>query len=130
MWQLRLRVEERWLGRKNDPASNTFDYYKYETSVIPMIKKSFVLSDKFYAIAYEEVWLLFTDPTDRLLDQSRTYVGLGMHLDKEKEWHVELGYMYKPNFTGSPDTNEKSRINNALRITLTSDAPFKKKKKE
>jgi len=129
MWQFRFRIEERWLGRKSDPTSNTFDYYQYETSVIPMVKKSFLLGDRFYAIAYEEVWLLFTTP-DRILDQSRTYAGLGMHLDKEKEWHFELGYMYQPNFTGSPDTNEKSRINNALRVTLTSDAPFRKKKKE
>jgi len=38
--------------------------------------------------------------------------------------------MYQPNFSGAPETTDKSRINNALRVTLTSDAPFKKKKKE
>ena len=126
LWQFRFRIEERWLGRKNDPTSNTFDYFKYETSVIAMAKKSFVINEKFYASIYQEFWFLFTT-TDRLLDQSRTYGGFGMNLDKSKEWHLELGYMYQPNFAGSPDTYEKSRINNALRITLTSDAPFKRK---
>jgi len=53
--------------------------------------------------------------------------GVGMNLDKDKEWHVELGYMHQPNFDGSPETNDKSRLNHALRITLTSDAPFKRK---
>ena len=71
MWQFRFRIEERWLGRKNDPASNTFDYYKYETSIIPMAKKSFILSEKFFASVYQEFWLLATT-TDRLLDQTRT----------------------------------------------------------
>ena len=126
MWQFRFRIEERWLGRKTDLTSSTFDYYKYETSVIAMAKKSFVINEKFYAAVYQEFWLLVTS-TDRLLDQSRTYAGVGMNLDKAKEWHLELGYMYQPNFTGSPDTDQKSRVNNALRITLTSDAPFKRK---
>jgi hypothetical protein len=62
-----------------------------------------------------------------MLDQNRAYAGIGMNLDKDKEWHVELGYMHQPNFDGSPETNDKSRLNHALRITLTSDAPFKRK---
>jgi hypothetical protein len=127
LWQFRFRIEERWLGRKNNPNNPGYDYYKYETSVIAMAKKSFVLSDKFYASIYQEFWFLVDNHADRLLDQSRTYAGVGMNLDKKKEWHLELGYMYQPNFSGSPETDEKSRINNALRVTLTSDAPFRRK---
>jgi len=125
MWQFCFRIEERWLGRKNDPTSDTFDDYQYETSAVVEAKKSFVLSEKFFAVVYEEIWLLF-NTSDRPLDQSRTYAGVGMNLDQSKKWHVELGYMYHPNFTGSPETTERSRVNHALRITLTSDAPFKK----
>jgi Protein of unknown function (DUF2490) len=127
MWQYRFRIEERWLGRKNNPADPGYDYYKYETSIIAMIKKTFILSPKFYGILYDEVWLVLDHHVDRILDQNRAFAGIGMHLDKAKEWHVEVGYMNQPNFAGSPDTNEKSRLNNALRITLTSDAPFKRK---
>lgn len=126
LWQFRFRVEERWLGRKTDPEAEGFDHYQFEVSVIPMAKKSFVLSERYYAAVYQEFWLLF-DTEDRILDQSRTYAGVGMNLDKKKEWHLELGYMYQPNFTGSPETDEKSRVNHALRVTLTSDAPFKRK---
>lgn len=126
LWQFRFRIEERWLGRKNDPTSNTFDYYKYETSVIAMAKKSFYLNDKYYATVYQEFWLL-VDRVDRLLDQSRTYAGFGRHLGQRKDWHLEMGYMVQPNFTGSPETDEKSRVNYALRVTLSSDAPFQRK---
>jgi hypothetical protein len=126
LWQFRFRLEERWLGRKTDPASNAFDHYQYETSLIAMIKKSFVINETFFAVLSEEIWLLFDTP-ERMLDQNRLYSGIGMNLDKSKEWHLELGYMYQPNFTGSPDTDEKSRVNHALRVTLTSDAPFKRK---
>jgi hypothetical protein len=125
LWQFRFRLEERWLGRKNDPTTNTFDYYKYETSAIVMVKKSFVLNEMLSVILYDEVWLLFNTP-DRVLDQNRAFAGIGINLDKAKEWHLEIGYMHQPSFDESPETNNKSRINNALRITLTSDAPFKR----
>ncbi|HSY62519.1 MAG TPA: DUF2490 domain-containing protein [Cytophaga sp.] len=125
LWQFRFRVEERWLGRKTDPAQSTFDYYKYETSVILMAKKSFNLGEKYYAVVYDEIWLVF-NPSDRILDQNRAYLGFGMNLDEKKEWRLEFGYMNQPNFTGSPDTNEKARINHALRVTLTSDIPFRR----
>ncbi|MDI1353317.1 MAG: DUF2490 domain-containing protein [bacterium] len=125
MWQFRFRLEERWLGRKTDPTSSTFDHYQYETSLIIRAQKSFVIGPRFYAVVYDEIWLLFSTP-DRPLDQNRAYVGLGTYLNSKKEWKLELGYMNQPNFTGSPDTDEKSRLNNALRITLISEAPFKR----
>ncbi len=125
LWQFRFRVEERWLGRKSDPVMSGFDSYKYETSAIVMIKKTFWLNEKWYAILYDEVWLLFNTP-ERMLDQNRAFAGLGIHLDEKKEWHLEIGYMNQPSFTGSPETNEKSRLNHALRVTITSDAAFRK----
>lgn len=125
MWQFRFRVEERWLGRKTDPAQTTFNYYKYETSLIMMAKKSFNLGEKYYAVLYDEIWLVF-NPLDRILDQNRAYLGFGMNLDEKKEWRLEVGYMNQPSFTGSPDTNERSRMNHALRLTLVSDVPFKR----
>jgi len=125
LWQFRFRMEERWLGRKTDPIANLFDHYQYETSAIIMVKKTFTINEMLYGILYDEVWLLF-DSIDRPLDQNRAFAGLGINLDKAKEWHLEIGYMHQPSFTGSPETDEKSRINHALRITLTSDAPFKK----
>lgn len=128
MWQFRFRLEERWLGRKSDLNSSTFDHYKYETSLILMVKKSFVLNARFFASVYDEIWLLFSTP-ERMLDQNRAYAGIGINLDKNKEWHLEIGYMNQPNFNGSPETNDKSRLNHALRVSLTSDAPFKKEKK-
>lgn len=127
LWQFRFRAEERWLGRKTDPTSSTFDYYKFEISVILMAKKSFVLSDKFFFVLSEEIWLLLDTP-DRMLDQNRLYAGFGMNLDKRKEWHLELGYMHQPNFDTSPETDNRSRVNHALRVTLTSDAPFSRMK--
>ncbi len=129
LWQFRFRLEERWLGRKTDPQANTFDHYQYETTVAVMVKKTFEINEKLFAILYDEIWLLFSTP-DRILDQNRAFAGLGINLDKEKEWHLEIGYMHQPNFNTSPETNNKSRVNNALRITLTSDAPFMKKKKK
>lgn len=123
MWQFRFRIEERWLGRKTDSTQSTFDYYKYETSLIMMAKKSFKLSEKYYAVVYDEIWLVFNS-SDRILDQNRAYLGFGMNLDDKKEWRLELGYMNQPNFSGSPDTNDKARMNHALRVTLTADVPL------
>jgi len=125
LWQFRFRIEERWLGRKTDVAQTTFDYYKYETSAIVMVKKSFDFGEKFYGVLYDEVWLVF-NPLDRILDQNRAYAGLGMNLDKDKEWRIEIGYMHQPNFSSSVDTDNRSRLNHALRVTVTSDVPFRR----
>jgi hypothetical protein len=122
-------MEQRWLGRKSEPDEKGYDNYKFENTFRYMIRKTFVLSKKTYAILYDELHLRFlTANPEKILDQNRMYAGIGIHLDKNKWWRLEAGYMYQPVFENSPDADGKERTNHALRITLISEMPFKRQK--
>ncbi len=126
MWVHRFRLEQRWLGRKDEPGEAGFDEYEFENTLRYMIRKTFVFNENLYGILNDEIHLrtLTTEP-DRILDQNRIYAGIGINLNKNKWWRIEVGYMYQLVFNSSPDVNERKRTNHTFRITLVSDAPFK-----
>lgn len=127
MWQHRFRMEQRWLGRKDDPANDGFDEYKFENTFRYMLKKSFVFNKKVYGFAADEIHLRMPPPElEKIFDQNRIYIGAGYNLDKNKWWRIEGGYMLQTSFNSSVDATGRKRINNVFRITITSDAPFKK----
>ena len=65
-----------------------------------------------------------TAEPEKILDQNRLFGGIGINLDKNKLWRLEVGYMYQPVFQSSPDVLGKSRVNHALRVTIATDLPF------
>lgn len=127
MWIHRFRMEQRWLGRKDDPANDGFDEFKFENTFRYLIRRNFVLNQKYYAIVYDEIHLRFlTAEPEKILDQNRLFAGIGINLDKNKLWRLEMGYMYQPVFKTSVDVEGKSRVNHALRVTVATDIPFAK----
>ena len=127
MWIHRFRMEQRWLGRKADPASDGFDEFKFENTFRYLIRRNFTLSKKYYAIIYDEIHLRFlTAEPEKILDQNRLFGGIGINLDENKLWRLEVGYMYQPVFKTSVDVEGKSRVNHTLRVTIATDIPIKK----
>lgn len=125
MWVHRFRMEQRWLGRKNDPSETGFDEYKFENTLRYMIRKTFTFNEKVYGILFNEIHLrTLTIEPEKILDQNRMYAGIGFNLDKKKWWRLETGYMYQPTFNSSPDVDGKQRVNHAFRISISSDMPF------
>ena len=127
MWQHRFRLEQRWLGRKSSVAVANIDEYKFENTFRYMLKKTFVLNSKMYAILFDEIHLRMPPPEfEKLFDQNRIYAGMGFNLDEKKWWRIETGMMLQSVFSSSVDAVGKKRTNMAFRITLASDAPFRK----
>lgn len=127
MWQHRFRMEQRWLGRKDDPNSKGFDDFKFENTFRYLLKKSFIFNEKLYGVLQDEIHLRMPPPElEKIFDQNRIYAGIGYNLDKNKWWRIETGYMLQTSFNSSVDATGRRRVNNVFRITITSDAPFKK----
>lgn len=127
MWVHRFRMEQRWLERKSDPALAETDELKFENTFRYLLRRTFTLNPKVYAILYDEVHLRMPPPDlEKVFDQNRVYAGLGFNLDKHKWWRIETGIMYQSVFNSSVDVDGRKRINIAYRLSLTSDAPFRK----
>ena len=125
MWVHRFRMEQRWLGRKDDPSESGYSEYDFENTFRYMLRRTFRFGDTLYAIAYGEVHLRLPPPdSDKLFDQNRVYLGLGINLDRKKEWRIETGYMLQQVFEPSVEATGKKRVNHVFRVSLTSDAPF------
>jgi hypothetical protein len=133
IWTHRFRLEERWLGRKNNALSKGYDYYKHETTFRYMVRSQWYTSARFGVAVYDEVHLRIasSEPDERLLDQNRIYGGIIYALDKQREWRLETGYMFQSMWNpAEQDPNERIRINHTWRITLTADAPLRRKPKQ
>nr|WP_198999620.1 DUF2490 domain-containing protein [Flavobacterium sp. ASV13] len=131
VWSQRFRMEQRWLGRKNEPYSegNHFDYYKFENTLRYQVRYQLWFKERWAAVVYDEIHIRTNAASgnENYLDQNRFYLGTAYSLDKRREIRLELGYMNQI-FWKSPDTESGlSRMNHTFRITLTTDLPFKRK---
>jgi hypothetical protein len=131
VWSQRFRMEQRWLGRKNDPDDSGFDYYKFENTFRYQLRYQWWFKPRLAAVGYDEVHIRTNalSSGEKFLDQNRFYLGSAYSLDKHREIRMELGYMNQ-SFWKSVDTEEgRSRVNHVIRITLTTDLPLKHKSK-
>ncbi|HRI20255.1 MAG TPA: DUF2490 domain-containing protein [Panacibacter sp.] len=55
MWVHRFRMEQRWLERKSDPELAETDELKFENTFRYLLRRTFTLNPKVYAILYDEV---------------------------------------------------------------------------
>jgi hypothetical protein len=130
VWSQRFRVEQRWLGRKDDPDSDSdhFDYYKFENTFRYQVRYQLWFKDRWAAVVYDEVHIRTNaaSSNENYLDQNRLYLGTAYSLDKRREIRLEVGYMNQI-FWKSPDTESGlSRMNHTIRVTLTADLPLKR----
>jgi hypothetical protein len=131
VWTQRFRVEQRWLGRKDNPesTSDSFDYYKFENTFRYQFRYQLWFKPRWAAVVYDEIHIRTTAAKDNenYLDQNRIYLGGAYSLDKKREIRMELGYMNQI-FWKTPNTvSGLSRMNHTIRLTLTTDLPFKRK---
>ncbi len=129
LWVQRLRLEERWLARKNDPAEDGYDSYKFETTFRYMLRSQWYIRPRVGLAVYEEVHLrVYSEERDeKIFDQNRIYAGLIYALDKDRLWRIETGYMFLSMWNAPENEPGRQRINHTWRITLTGDVPLRKK---
>lgn len=129
LWVHRLRLEERWFGRKNDPANDGYDYYKFETTFRYMLRSQWYIKPRVGVAVYDEIHLrVYSEERDeKIFDQNRIYAGLIYALDKDRVWRVETGYMFHSMWNAPESEAGRERINHTWRITLTGDVPLSKK---
>lgn len=129
LWVHRLRLEERWLARKNDPADDGYDSYKFETTFRYMLRSQWYIRPRVGLAVYEEVHLrVYSEERDeRIFDQNRIYAGLIYALDKDRLWRIETGYMFLSMWNAPENEPGRQRLNHTWRITLTGDVPLRKK---
>ena len=124
----RFRMEQRWLQRKLAPDYSSTLEWEFENTIRYQFKVNIPLNDKLSISFNDEIHLRTASfDSEKLFDQNRIYAGLVLYVDKKREWRIEPGYMFQSTWN-SLDTQEgRKRINHAFRITITSDAPLKKK---
>lgn len=131
VWTQRFRVEQRWLGRKDDPNSTSdhFDYYKFENTFRYQVRYQYWFKQRWAAVIYDELHIRTNaaSSNENYLDQNRLYLGTAYSLDKRREIRMELGYMNQIFFKSADTESGLSRMNHTIRITLTTDLPFKRK---
>jgi len=124
LWVHRIRMEQRWLGRK-DSINHTEYNFKFENTFRYMLRSQWWLSQKFGIAVYDELHLRLPPPeAEKIIDQNRIYLGLLFALDDAREWRIESGYMFQSTFNAAEDQEGKRRVNHTFRITITSDVPF------
>ena len=80
LWVHRLRLEERWLARKNDPANDGYDYYEFETTSRYMLRSQWYVKPRLGVAVYDEVHLrIYSQERDeKIFDQNRIYAGVDL----------------------------------------------------
>ncbi|MEX0636891.1 MAG: hypothetical protein WD135_08985 [Ferruginibacter sp.] len=63
---------------------------------------------------------------EKIFDQNRIYLSVGFNIDKNKWWRIETSYMLHTSVKSSVDATGRKRDHNVIRVTIASDAPFKK----
>jgi len=128
LWVHRLRLEERWFGRKDDPQNEGYDYYKFETTFRYMVRSQWYIAPRFGVAIYDELHLrVYSEERDeKILDQNRIYGGVIYSLDDNHYWRIETGYMFHSMWESPESVSGRERINHTWRITLTGDIPLKK----
>lgn len=130
LWVHRFRLEERWLGRREEGStrSDGYDYYKFELTFRYMLRSQWYVTPRFGLALYDELHLRLasSEPGEKLVDQNRVYGGIVYALDKNKEWRIETGYMFHSMWNAADEKAGRIRINNTWRVTLTADAPLRK----
>ncbi len=122
----RFRMEQRWLGRKSPPLFDKVTDWKFENTFRYQLRFVTPLSKKVSLALYDEIHLRLPPPeAEKVLDQNRAYAGLIFYLDQKRLWRLETGYMYQSTFNSADDASGRKRINHTLRMTITSDAPFR-----
>jgi hypothetical protein len=129
MFIQRFRLEQRWLQRKGGLDYSNTAFWKFENTFRYQFKVNIPINDKWSASFNDEIHLRFSSfDTEKLFDQNRIYAGLVYYVDKKREWRIEPGYMFQSTWNSADNLDGRKRINHAFRITITSDAPFKKHK--
>lgn len=124
----RFRMEQRWLQRKEAPDYEKTDYWKFENTFRYQFKVNIPINDRWSASFNDEIHLrLSSFDTEKLFDQNRIYAGLVYYVDKKREWRIEPGYLFQSTWNSVDNIEGRKRINHVFRITITSDAPLKKK---
>jgi hypothetical protein len=121
----RFRLEERWLARKTSPDFDRVTSYVFQTRFRYEANFEFGGRAKTYWVVSDEVFFRLYPTADvKIFEQNRLFAGIGIRLDQEKLWRLEIGYMLQ-DVRNSPEILEGSaRINHVLRVTLRSNAPF------
>jgi hypothetical protein len=101
--QHRIRVEERWLpevsvadGAFKKTGTNFNFRARYLTKFMIPTKKTLQFSKGFYVVAQNEFYFNLAGASfanNKFFDQSRTYGGAGLRINKTLD--IELGYMYQ-----------------------------------
>lgn len=127
LWMQRIRLEQRWLGRKENLFDNGFSSYDFEQTLRYMLRYQLWFKPRWSFAVYDEVHLrTLASEAEKILDQNRLYAGMVYALDPKREFRIEVGYMNQ-SFWKSADTEEgRSRVNHTLRISITSDYPLKR----
>lgn len=96
--QHRLRLEQRWVGRFNDAASEAPDAYTYTNRARYMLRMQCPLQGRtlddheFYAAAYDELFIGFgKNVGENIFDQNRIGILAGYKLNKHLR--AEAGYL-------------------------------------
>jgi Protein of unknown function (DUF2490) len=121
----RFRLEERWQQQKSPPDLDKVTSYKFTTLFRYQFRFEHHQSDRSYSILYDEIRLRLTPTNERLFAQNRLFGGIGFSIDREKETHLEIGYMLQTVLNSDETAQRLKRVNHVLRITLISDAPLK-----
>lgn len=122
----RFRAEQRWQGTSTAGAG-TSDWEFAEraryrlTADVPFRWKTMGARPD-YASVYDEIFVNFgPHGENNALDRNRTYGAVGWDLNKD--WQVEVGYLYQYQPVPNGIVGEQSH---ALQITITSTAPFRR----
>ena len=123
----RFRVEHRWLQRKEAPQFDRTENWKFENTFRYQLKYNVPIAKSVSLSLYDEIHLRLSPTDERLADQNRAYAGLIFYLDEKRLWRLETGYMLQNVFETPDGSSGQKRINHTFRVTITSDAPFRKK---
>ena len=124
----RFRTEQRWLERRSAPLYDRTTDRKFENTFRYQLKFNTPISKKVSLSFYDEIHLRLPPPEgEKLADQNRLYGGLILYLDEKRLWRLETGYMLQSTFHSADDAEGRKRVNHTFRVTITSDAPFRKK---
>jgi hypothetical protein len=123
--QHRIRLEQRWLQRKQAPEYTETEQWKFEQTFRYMLRLNHPLSDRMFVAVYDEVHLRLPPPEgDKVFDQNRVYAGVGFWLDARRFWRLEAGYMFQSVWQSADTAEGRRRINHTIRFSVTTDQPF------
>lgn len=123
----RFRVEQRFLQRKEAPQYERTAEWKFENTFRYQLKYTVPIAKSVSLSFNDEIHLRLSPTDEKLLDQNRLYGGLIFYLDEKRLWRLETGYMLQSTWRSGDDEHGLKRTNHTFRVTITSDAPLRKK---